>query len=97
MKNIEEIKIIINGHKTDLKNEFEITTIGVFGSYSKENQKKTSDIDILVEFQEAIDLFKFIHLKNYLSELLNINVDLVMKSALKPNIGKRILKKVVYF
>ena len=45
-------------------------------------QKKGSDIDILVEF--------------YPDDLLGIKVDLVMKSALKPRIGKHILKEVVY-
>jgi len=43
-----------------------------------------------------MDLIKFVELEEYLSELLGIKVDLVMKSALKPRIGKRILKEVVY-
>lgn len=96
MKNLEEIKKILDRHKFDLEKEYEITTIGVFGSYSRDEQNKTSDIDFLVEFRETIDLFKFVHLKNYLSELLNINVDQVMNKGLKPNIGKRVLDEVVY-
>ena len=70
--------------------------MGIFGSYVKNEQDEVSDVDILIEFSEAIDLLTFINLKNYLSELLNVKVDLVMKKALKPNIGKRILKEVVY-
>jgi len=53
--------------------------IGLFGSYTKGSQKETSDVDILVEFEKAIDLFTFVQLKNHLSDLLNINVDLVIK------------------
>ena len=79
-----------------METEYGVTAIGVFGSYIKNRENKTSDIDILIDFQNAIDLLTFVHLKNYLSELLDINVDLVMKKALKPKIGKRILKEVVY-
>ena len=96
MRDLEEIKKIIHEYKDEFKKEYGVSSIGVFGSYSKEEQKKTSDIDILVEFQKPIDLFAFVHLKNHLSELLGLNVDLVMKKALKPNIGKKILEEVVY-
>ena len=41
-------------------------------------------------------LIEFVNLKNHLSDLLEINVDLVMKKALKPNLGRRILREVVY-
>ena len=43
-----------------------------------------------------IGLFKFVEIENYLSDLLGVKVDLVEKSALKPRIGKHILKEVVY-
>ncbi len=61
-------------------------------------QREGSDIDILVEFkpEAEIDLIKFVELEGHLSDLLGMKVDLVMKSALKPRIGKRILKEVVY-
>jgi len=55
-------------------------------------------VDILVEFEKGtkIGLLKFINLENYLSEVLGVKVDLVTKSALKPRIGKYILREVVY-
>ncbi|MGR3174039.1 MAG: nucleotidyltransferase family protein [Candidatus Scalindua sp.] len=96
MKKLEELRTILLYHKEDLKDEYAVNEIGIFGSYTKEEQIETSDIDILVDFQKAIDLLTFVHLKNHLSELLNVNVDLVMKKALKPNIGQRILREVVY-
>ncbi len=96
MKKLEELRTILQYHKEDLKDEYAVNEIGIFGSYTKEEQIETSDIDILVDFQKAIDLLTFVHLKNHLSGLLNVNVDLVMKKALKPNIGQRILKEVVY-
>lgn len=96
MRNIEDLRKILQAHKDQLSHEYGVSQIGIFGSYVKNDQNELSDIDILVEFQEAIDLLTFVHLKNYLSDLLNVNVDLVMKKALKPTIGKRILKEVIF-
>lgn len=96
MKKIEQIKKILEEHKEELQDRYKIKKIGIFGSYIRNEQKAESDVDILVEFSEVPDLIEFVDLKNYLSELLNAKVDLVMKSVLKPNIGKRILKEVVY-
>lgn len=96
MKTLEELRKILQYHKEELKDKYAVNEIGIFGSYTKEEQIETSDIDILVDFQKAIDLLTFVHLKNHLSKLLNVNVDLVMKKSLKPNIGKRILREVVY-
>ncbi|MEM2890756.1 MAG: hypothetical protein QW358_05425, partial [Candidatus Hadarchaeum sp.] len=55
-------------------------------------------LDILVEFEDdaKTDLIKFVELENHLSELLGVKVDLVDKTTLKPAIGKRILREVVY-
>ena len=96
MKKVDEIKNILQDYKATLKEEYGVIEIGMFGSYIKGKQKKTSDVDILVEFEKAIDLFTFVHLKNHLSDLLGVNVDLVTKKALKPEIGKRILSETVY-
>lgn len=96
MRSLEDIEVIITSHKDELKDEYGISTIGIFGSYIRKENTKDSDVDILVEFHKTIDLFSFVHLKNYLSELLGIEVDLVMRKGLKPNIGKRILKDIVY-
>ena len=96
MQKIDELKKTLQNHKAALKDEYGVIEIGLFGSYTKGNQKKTSDVDILVEFEKAIDLFTFVHLKNHLSDLLGANVDLVIKKALKPKIGERILSETVY-
>ena len=96
MKRIDEIKEALKKHKGELRERFRVKEIGVFGSYVKGEQKKASDIDILVEFEEPIGLFQFIDLEENLSNLLGTKVDLVSKKALKPRIGEHILKEVVY-
>ena len=96
MKRVDELKKILQDNKAVLKDEYGVIAIGLFGSYIKGNQKEASDVDILLEFEKAIDLFTFVHLKNHLSDLLGVNVDLVTKKALKPKIGERILSGTVY-
>lgn len=96
MQNLDKIKEILQKNIPKLKQEYGVSKLGVFGSYVRGEQIDLSDVDILVEFDRDIDLLSFVHLKNDLSELLGIPVDLVMKRALKPNIGKRILNEVVY-
>lgn len=96
MKTIEEIKKILGANKSKLYEEYKVKEIGIFGSYVRNEQKEKSDIDILVEFYETPDLITFIDLENFLSHLLRTKVDLVMKRALKPNIGKKIIEEVIY-
>ena len=91
---LSEIKIKLVKHLSYLRKKYYVQNIGIFGSYVRNEQKNTSDIDILVIFSNPISLFDFIDLEDELSELLQIKVDLVSKSALKPFIGKHILKEV---
>jgi len=96
MKTIAQIKTLLAEHKNEIVEKYGVTEIGIFGSYLREEQKETSDIDILVEFKRPVGMLTFINLKNYLSDLFETNVDLVTKKALKPRIGQRILSEVVY-
>lgn len=96
MNSIKEIKKILGTHKTELQEKYKVKEIGIFGSYVKGKQKEKSDLDILVEFREVIDFFEFLELEEYLSKTLNLKVDMVMKKALKPNIGRQILNEVTY-
>ena len=97
MKDVETVKRTLSLHKAELKKKFKVKTIGVFGSYVRGEQKRGSDVDILVEFEEdaEVGFFKFLDLEEFLSQKLGVKVDLVTKNALKPYIGKCILREVV--
>jgi uncharacterized protein len=95
MQNVEAIKRMLSKHKAELQQRYKVKTLGVFGSYVRGEQKKCSDVDVLVEFEEPVGLFEFMSLENYLSDLLGVKVDLVSKNALKPHIGERILEEVI--
>ncbi|MEI6049683.1 MAG: nucleotidyltransferase family protein [Bacteroidota bacterium] len=84
-----EIKKIILSH---LK-EFNPIKVGIFGSFARGDNKKGSDIDILVEFKEAPSLLTLIKLENDLSEILGVKVDLVTTGALKNKRIKKSIKK----
>ena len=95
-KTLEEIKKILKENEAVLREKFKVKKIGIFGSYVKGEQKKGSDLDILVEFEEPVSLFEFMDLEEYLMNILGVKVDLVSKKALKPRIGKCILEEVIY-
>ena len=78
-----------------LVERYSVEELEVFGSYVRAEQKEDSDLDILVTFKEAPSLLTFIAIENYLSDLLGVQVDLVMKDSLKPAIGKNILREAI--
>ena len=81
-----------------LQRDYHITELGVFGSYVRGDQTEDSDVDILVEFEPGFrfGLVTYCHIENELSDKLGKKVDLVMKRALKPRIGKAILQETIY-
>jgi hypothetical protein len=93
MKDINEI---LKAHKEELYKKYSVIEIGLFGSLVKGEQKKRSDVDILVEFEKIPDLLQFINLERYLSKLLKKKVDLVRKEAIRPELKSVILSEVVY-
>ena len=96
MQSIEETAEVLKKHKGELYKKYKVKEIGIFGSTIRGEQKKRSDIDILVEFEKIPDLLKFINLERYLSRLLKKKVDLVRKGAIRPELKDIILSEVSY-
>ncbi len=96
MKTLEEIKTILGDHKAEVTQKYKVSEIGIFGSFVRGEQGRRSDIDILVDFHEIPDFFKFIELEIYLEKLLRKKVDLVDKQGIRPELKARILKEVIY-
>ena len=93
----EEIIRTLRSHLPELRQHYGVRALGVFGSYVRGEAKKRSDLDILVELSESeITLFQYIELEQYLSDLVQVRVDLVEKETLKPAIGRHILKEVLW-
>jgi len=92
----EKIKKLLSESKAKLKKHFNVKEIGVFGSYVRKEQKRGSDLDILVEFKEVPGLFKFLRLEDYLTKTLGVKVDLVRKKAIRKELRRQILNEAVY-
>jgi predicted nucleotidyltransferase len=96
VKSKEEILDTLKDVKKELKIEYRVKTIGLFGSYVNNKQTATSDIDFLVEFENNADLFHFIGLSRYLEEIFNTKVDVISKPSLKEELKQGILEEVIY-
>jgi len=96
VKTVKEAKAVLKEHKAEMSQKYEVSEIGIFGSFSRDEQKKKSDIDILVDFSEIPDLLTFLELERYLQKLLKKKVDLVDKQGIKPQLKDIIMKEIVY-
>ncbi len=94
-KDLNEILSLLRKLLPHIIQKYDVASIELFGSYVKNKQNSNSDLDILVSFSKVPTLLKFVKLKNYLSDELQVNVDLVMKDSLKPGIGKNILNESI--
>jgi len=68
---------------------------GIFGSYARGEQKKRSDVDILVKTKKNVSLFDFVGIRLKAEKVLGKKVDLVEYSTLKPRIRENILNDEV--
>ncbi len=94
-RNLREINMIKSKIVKILKN-YNVKRAGVFGSYSRGDQKKDSDIDIAVEIEDSkMSLLGFIKLIKLLEEALRRKVDLVEYDAIKSRIKEGILKEEI--
>ncbi|MDQ1328513.1 MAG: uncharacterized protein QG641_1798 [Candidatus Poribacteria bacterium] len=93
---LDEIKNILENHKKALEQNFRVKGIGIFGSYVRGDQKDKSDVDVLVEFDEPVSLLGVVKLENYLSDLLQIKVDLVPQKDIRQELREKILKETIY-
>jgi len=88
-------KKILADHRQELERRYHVSSLGLFGSRLRGDYREDSDLDVLVTFSRTPGLLQFSGLQYHLSDLLGVKVDLVMRDALKPGIGSRILKEVV--
>ncbi len=96
MKTRDEVLKILREHKPLLLQNYQISGLGLFGSYARGSQTESSDVDVLVDYEKAPSLFKLLELQDYLSELLGMKVDIVTRNGLKPRIREKVLSEVIY-
>ncbi len=83
-------------HKNQLKEEFGIKNIALFGSFARDEQNEDSDIDLVIVDIEKKDYFNRINAKYFLEEQLKKSVDIGYLDSMRSFIRKRIEKEMIY-
>ncbi len=94
-KSFKKIKEILFDLQLPVKEHFNAEIIGLFGSYSRGEEKEGSDVDILVKFYEGASLFDYVALADFLEEKLNLKVDILSERAIRKELKEHILEEVV--
>jgi uncharacterized protein len=89
---LSELRILL----PTLKEDFNVAQIELFGSFVTKRNNKNSDLDILITFTKTPGLIKFIELENFLSDRLDLKVDLVMKNSIKPSLKNYIFPEAIH-
>ncbi|MEM3374146.1 MAG: nucleotidyltransferase family protein [Candidatus Woesearchaeota archaeon] len=89
------IKKFLLKNKNFLYEKYKIKKISIFGSYARHQQKKNSDLDLLVVFDENATLFDMISASNFLEEKLKIKIDMVTEYSLNHKIKSYVLKEAI--
>ncbi len=93
--NTEDLLKKLRRLKPEMKRRYKAKEIGLFGSFVRQQQSESSDIDILVEFEDGADLFDLMGLTLHLEEELQRKVDVVPRDALRPELRESVLREVV--
>lgn len=93
----QEILDELSKNSTTWKEKYGVKRIGLFGSYSREEQKESSDIDVIVEFNDTDLTFdNYMDLKFNLEDHFQKPVDLVILDDIKPALKSSILRGAIY-
>lgn len=78
--------------------KYGIKSIGLFGSYARDEQSENSDVDILIDFEPGMENFdNYMAVYDIIEKLFkNLKVEVVTRNGLSPYIGPEILKEVRY-
>jgi uncharacterized protein len=92
----KDICEVLQQYLAQVQLTYGVKSLGVFGSFVRDEATDRSDLDILVEFEGAPTFRQYMDLKFFLEDLLHRRVDLVIQGDLKPQIREQILNEVVY-
>ena len=95
MEQLSEIKQVLQQLKPELSKRFHVQSLGLFGSVVRDDFSPTSDIDIIVDFNQPVGI-EFIDLADYIEQRLQKKVDLVSRRGVKDKYFKAIEREIVY-
>ncbi len=92
----DEIIALLKSHYPEMVELYDVASLSIFGSISRNEHDDSSDLDVLVSFQGAATFDGYMGLKFYLEELLSRHVDLITPLALKPRLRRRIENELLH-
>lgn len=95
MIDLATAKQILTQIKPELVKQYHVRSIGLFGSIVRDDFKPSSDIDIIVDFNQPIGI-EFVDLADFIENKLNTPVDLVSKNGVKEKYFKEFESEIIY-
>jgi predicted nucleotidyltransferase len=92
---VDNIRLMIKEHRDEIRQLFKAEIVGIFGSYARGEESDSSDVDVLVDFDDGATLFDLVGLGDYLEEMMGLPVDVVSMRALHPLMKSSVLKEMV--
>ncbi|MEZ4775456.1 MAG: nucleotidyltransferase family protein [Bacteroidia bacterium] len=94
----EDVLMGLKTYRNFLNHEFQVTRLGLFGSFARGEQTLKSDIDLLVEFEpNTPGLFeKKRMIKDFLQQIFQREIDLCREKYIKSYFRDQILKEALY-
>jgi len=91
----DDVLKILADHRQEVRQQFAVKSLKLFGSVARDEATETSDVDVLVTFARPVGLFGLCALTDYLEQLLGCTVDVGTLDSLKPRIRARVLAESI--
>lgn len=95
LQTADEVKAILKQYRDELEQQFKVKSIAIFGSYVRGQQREESDVDLLVEFSSPVSLLHIISLENHLTDLLGVQVDVILRRSIRQELRRAILGEAI--
>jgi uncharacterized protein len=95
-RHLMEIQTVLLKLQPILRDRYRVTSLGIFGSYARNEQRSDSDVDILIDYIQPPSLVRVVELRDFLIDRLGIAVDVVTKNGLRSAIRDEVLSDVIY-
>jgi hypothetical protein len=92
----DEVLRILRERQNELREQYGVQSLSLFGSVARDEARPGSDVDLLVEFNRPVGLFGLFALQDHLEALLGCKVDLGTPRSLKPRLREHVLQEAVH-
>lgn len=90
MKSLNDIRALLQQHRAILAERYGIAVIGIFGSWARGDASENSDLDVLAECLRPVGLLELTGAEQYLTEVLGLKVDLVVRDDIRQELRAHI-------